>query len=71
MRIYTIAVKQTMCHGHGDYRTDEKIVRLQIGSDLKFPPVFQNPKDASSWLDSHKDHLFCRAVVVSLDLIPE
>ena len=47
--LYTIAVEQSRCYGHGDYGTETNIVRDGAYGMGEYPPIFEEKKEAEEY----------------------
>ena len=66
MTLFAIASETHECYGHGDYGTEERIIRLGAYGLEGFPPVFTTKNRAQEWIDSQK--MYSGLVVVKLEL---
>ena len=64
LSMFTIAIRQSVTHGHGDFASEDHIVRMPNG---EFPPVFFSMTEASDWLYSNqKDFTGSKPTIVTL-----
>jgi hypothetical protein len=54
MRVFGIADEQHQCNGHGDYSSEEKIVRLGMYGSGDFPPLFRSWDAAVAYIQTLK-----------------
>lgn len=68
MKIYTVATETSQCYGHGDYGTEQHIVRTGPYGSGEFPPAFKTRKAAEKWLKANKREFFSKAAIVELEI---
>ena len=66
MKFYTIAIESSVCHGHGDYGTEHKIVRMGFYGSDGFPPLFKTEEDAMEFVTNSKA-FYSRVAIVTLE----
>ena len=64
--VYGVAERQSTCHGHGDYSTEDKICRIGSYGTGEFPPLFRTHAAAKEWLTTNRD----RFLGSSLKVVP-
>jgi hypothetical protein len=51
-KLYTIATETHECYGHGDFGTEQRIIREGSYACGEFPPCFELKADAQAYLDA-------------------
>jgi hypothetical protein len=54
MTIYTIADETHETYGHGDFGTEQRILRQGSYGCGEFPPAFTTRRSAQEWIDAQK-----------------
>lgn len=69
MKIYTIATETHACYGHGDYGTEQRIVRTGDYGSGGFPPAFTTRDAAAEWLKANRKTFYSKPAIVEIELL--
>jgi hypothetical protein len=69
MKIYTIATETHECYGHGDFGTEQRIVRTGSYGSGGFPPAFTTREAATEWLKANGKTFYLKTAIVELELL--